>query len=108
LDKERQTYGMKESVLAKLYVQILGISPESDDGKRLIHWRRPNGGEAADIPRTCVFDRRERTPHAPPHTHTPPHVASVLAGARGAQTAEAGDFGTAIYDSLRKRHACSS
>jgi len=44
LDKERQTYGMKESVLAKLYVQILGISPESDDGKRLIHWRRPNGG----------------------------------------------------------------
>lgn len=67
LDKERQTYGMKESVLAKLYVQILGISPESDDGKRLIHWRRPNGGT------------------------------------RGAQTAEAGDFGTAVYESLKKR-----
>jgi hypothetical protein len=50
LDKERQTYGMKESVLAKLYVQILGISPESDDGKRLIHWRRPNGGTPSSGP----------------------------------------------------------
>lgn len=64
LDKERQTYGMKESVLAKLYVHILGISPDSDDGRRLIHWRRP---------------------------------------ARGAQSGEAGDFGTAVYESLKKR-----
>lgn len=33
LDKERQTYGMKESVLGKLYVEILGIAPTSEDAQ---------------------------------------------------------------------------
>ena len=41
LDKERQTYGMKETTLGKYYVELLNISPESEDGRRLLHWRRP-------------------------------------------------------------------
>ena len=41
LDKERQTYGMKETNLGKYYVNLLNISPESEDGRRLLHWRRP-------------------------------------------------------------------
>eukprot|EP01116_Phalansterium_solitarium_P022237 TRINITY_DN7271_c0_g1_i3.p1 TRINITY_DN7271_c0_g1~~TRINITY_DN7271_c0_g1_i3.p1 ORF type:complete len:974 (-),score=418.09 TRINITY_DN7271_c0_g1_i3:27-2948(-) len=44
LDRERQTYGMKESVLGKLYVEILGISASSEDAQRLVHWKRPTGG----------------------------------------------------------------
>jgi DNA ligase N terminus len=32
LDKERQTYGLKESTLAKAYVGLLNISPSSEDG----------------------------------------------------------------------------
>ncbi|KAL6068764.1 DNA ligase, variant 2 [Balamuthia mandrillaris] len=38
---------MKESVLGKLYVQILGISPESEDARRLIEWRKPSASGAA-------------------------------------------------------------
>ena len=45
LDKERQTYGMKETNLGKYFVELLSISPESDDGRRLLHWRRPTGGQ---------------------------------------------------------------
>jgi hypothetical protein len=41
LDKERQTYGMKESNLARFYVEILDIAPTSEDALLLINWRRP-------------------------------------------------------------------
>jgi DNA ligase-4 len=67
LDKERQTYGMKESVLGKLYVEILGISPTSEDALCLIHWRRPTTAT----------------------TNT--------------ENIGAGDFGTAVWMSLRNR-----
>eukprot|EP00727_Mastigamoeba_balamuthi_P008071 m51a1_g3885 putative dna ligase 4 (896) ;mRNA; r:52842-56103 len=52
---------MKEANIAKLYVDILGISDQSEDGFRLLHWRRP------------------------------------------AANTEAGDFGSAVYLSLRNR-----
>ena len=39
LDKER-TYGMKETLLAGLYMECLGIARESEDGKRLCEWRK--------------------------------------------------------------------
>ena len=41
LDKDRQTYGMKETNLGKYYVELLTISSDSEDGRRLLHWRRP-------------------------------------------------------------------
>ncbi|RUP14879.1 hypothetical protein BC936DRAFT_139632 [Jimgerdemannia flammicorona] len=41
LDKERTTYGMKEQVLAKTYVDVLGLGKDSEDANYLIHWRMP-------------------------------------------------------------------
>ena len=43
LDKERQTYGMKESNLGKFFVELLNIAPTSEDAVRLIHWKKPTG-----------------------------------------------------------------
>jgi hypothetical protein len=36
---------MKETVLAKILVESLGISPNSADGNRLLNWRRPDKSE---------------------------------------------------------------
>ena len=41
LDKERQTYGMKETNLGKYLVEILGISSTSEDAIRMVHWKKP-------------------------------------------------------------------
>jgi DNA ligase-4 len=43
LDKERTNFGMKELNIAKFYVEILNISPNSDDGFRLLNWKNPTG-----------------------------------------------------------------
>lgn len=40
LDRERGTYGLKESVLATCLIDALGMSRESDDALRLINWRK--------------------------------------------------------------------
>lgn len=49
-DRDRQSYAMKETTIAKMYVHILGISERSEDGFRLLHWRRPAGdAEAGDF-----------------------------------------------------------
>eukprot|EP01132_Coremiostelium_polycephalum_P002500 gene2500-3093_t len=45
LDKERQTYGLKEKTLAKFYVEILNINSNSIDGCRLLNWRKPTTNE---------------------------------------------------------------
>ncbi|EGG24891.1 DNA ligase IV [Cavenderia fasciculata] len=45
LDKERQTYGLKEKTLAKFYVEILGISPTSLDATRLVNWKKSTNDE---------------------------------------------------------------
>jgi hypothetical protein len=42
LDKERQSYGLKESMLAKYYVEILNLAPSSPDAIRLLQWRKPS------------------------------------------------------------------
>lgn len=55
---------MKETVLGKLYVEILGIAPTSDDAQRLIHWKKPAGNAEEKL---------------------------------------SGDFGTAVYLSLKSR-----
>lgn len=49
LDKERQTYGMKETNLGKYYVQILNIAETSGDAKRLLHWRKPTADTVKTI-----------------------------------------------------------
>ncbi|KAJ6836646.1 DNA ligase 4 [Iris pallida] len=40
LDRERGSYGLKESTLATCLVDALGIARDSDDALRLIHWRK--------------------------------------------------------------------
>lgn len=41
LDKERQTYGLKETMLGKYYVEVLNIAQNSEDATRLLNWRKP-------------------------------------------------------------------
>ncbi|KAH3765318.1 DNA ligase IV [Pelomyxa schiedti] len=61
LDRERATYGMKEKNIAKLYVELLGISPTSDDGVRLIHWRKPTSNvEAGDFGNAVFLSLKNR------------------------------------------------
>ncbi|KAJ3032631.1 DNA ligase (ATP), partial [Rhizophlyctis rosea] len=58
LDKARTTYGMKDKVLAKVYVEVMGIAPTSPDAESLINWRNPgkSGQKAAgDFP-TVLFN----------------------------------------------------
>ncbi|GHJ87568.1 hypothetical protein NliqN6_3970 [Naganishia liquefaciens] len=54
-DRERATYGIKETALAKCYVEVLGLDPKSDAGHRLIHWKQPRPGDEAtgDFPSVC-------------------------------------------------------
>lgn len=49
LDRERGTYGLKESVLATCLVDALGMSRDSEDAQRLFNWRRggPRSGANA-------------------------------------------------------------
>ncbi|KAJ9107908.1 hypothetical protein QFC19_002651 [Naganishia cerealis] len=54
-DRERATYGLKETALAKCYVEVLGLDPKSEAGHRLIHWKQPRPGDEAtgDFPSVC-------------------------------------------------------
>jgi DNA ligase-4 len=38
LDKERRSYNMKEVVLAKTFVEVLGLAKDSPDANSWIHW----------------------------------------------------------------------
>ncbi|KAF8400219.1 hypothetical protein HHK36_013516 [Tetracentron sinense] len=40
LDRERGSYGLKESVLATCLIDAVGMSRESEDALRLINWRK--------------------------------------------------------------------
>ena len=41
LDRDRQTYALKESKLAKAFIQILAIAKDSSDALRMVNWRQP-------------------------------------------------------------------
>ena len=41
MDKERLAYGMKETALAKYYIDILSISKESPAAQKLLNYRAP-------------------------------------------------------------------
>lgn len=47
-DKERQAYGLKEVMLAKAYIKILGISKDSEDAQRMLNWRKPTKSSGTD------------------------------------------------------------
>ncbi|CAB4409290.1 ATP-dependent DNA ligase [Rhizophagus irregularis] len=46
LDKERTNYGMKEMVLAKTYISVMGLAKDSVYAKRLIHWKMPGSSRS--------------------------------------------------------------
>ncbi|KAI8803243.1 ATP dependent DNA ligase domain-containing protein [Cladochytrium replicatum] len=69
LDKERTSYGMKESTLAKAYIGVLGLAKNSQDAEMLLHYKLPEktqGRPAGDFPNVLkeVVGRRSnvRTP----------------------------------------------
>ena len=47
LDKERGRYGMKEAKISRVYLEILNINRESEDGFRLLYWKRPDNNQFA-------------------------------------------------------------
>ncbi|KAL5496619.1 hypothetical protein EMCRGX_G012937 [Ephydatia muelleri] len=54
LDRARPAYGMKETALAKHYIEVLNISKESIDAQKLLHYRAPQiakekAGDFADV-----------------------------------------------------------
>ncbi|CAN6452740.1 unnamed protein product [Victoria cruziana] len=49
LDRERGTYGLKESTLATCLIDALGMSRESPDAVRLINWRKGGARVGANV-----------------------------------------------------------
>lgn len=49
LDRERGTYGLKESGLATCLIDALGMSRESEDALRLINWRKGGPKTGANV-----------------------------------------------------------
>ncbi|KAK0646421.1 ATP dependent DNA ligase domain-containing protein [Cercophora newfieldiana] len=43
-DRDRGTYGLKESTIGKLLVKVMKIDKNSEDGYGLTHWKLPAGG----------------------------------------------------------------
>jgi DNA ligase-4 len=42
LDTQRSTYGLRESKIARYYIDLLGLSPSSADAERFRHWKDPS------------------------------------------------------------------
>ncbi|XP_047149361.1 DNA ligase 4 isoform X1 [Vigna umbellata] len=66
LDRERGSYGLKESVLATSLIDALGISRDSPDALRLINWRKGGAATGATagnfaLVATEVLHRRQGT-----------------------------------------------
>ncbi|KAJ0090362.1 hypothetical protein Patl1_14148 [Pistacia atlantica] len=62
LDRERGSYGLKESVLATCLIDALGMSRDSPDAIRLINWRKGAGAaNAGNFPLVAaeVLQRRQ-------------------------------------------------
>lgn len=49
LDKGRPAYGMKETVLAKYYIEILSIAKDSVDAKKLLNYRAPTSAKQVGL-----------------------------------------------------------
>lgn len=49
LDRQRGSYGLKESVLATSLVDALAISRDSDDALRLLNWRKGGPKAGANV-----------------------------------------------------------
>jgi DNA ligase-4 len=64
LDRQRLAYGMKEVVLAKCYIEVLGIAKESEDAQKLLKYRAPQTTkqDAGDFATVAFYVLKNRCP----------------------------------------------
>ncbi|XP_072899285.1 DNA ligase 4-like [Hemitrygon akajei] len=65
LERERMAYGIKETMLAKLYIEVLGLPKEGKDALKLLNYRAPSTsyGEAGDFAVIAYFVLKQRCPN---------------------------------------------
>lgn len=62
LERERMAYGIKETMLAKLYIELLNLPREGKDALKLLNYRTPTGtrGDAGDFATIAYFVLKPR------------------------------------------------
>lgn len=62
LERERMAYGIKETMLAKLYIELLNLPREGKDALKLLNYRAPTAahGDAGDFAMTAYFVLKPR------------------------------------------------
>ncbi|XP_053311243.1 DNA ligase 4 [Spea bombifrons] len=62
LERERMAYGIKETMLAKLYIKVLGLPKDGKDALKLLNYRTPTGshGDAGDFAAVAYFVLKSR------------------------------------------------
>ncbi|XP_068165472.1 DNA ligase 4 [Antennarius striatus] len=61
-DRERMAYGIKENMLAKLFIDVLGLPKNGPDANKLLNYRAPitSQGEAGDFAGMAYFVLKKR------------------------------------------------
>ncbi|KAK1167955.1 DNA ligase 4 [Acipenser oxyrinchus oxyrinchus] len=64
LERERMAYGIKENMLAKLYIEVLGLPKDGGDANKLLNYRAPatSQGDAGDFAVVAYFVLKTRCP----------------------------------------------
>ncbi|WWC58136.1 uncharacterized protein I303_100671 [Kwoniella dejecticola CBS 10117] len=64
-DRERPVYNLKEAMLAKCYIEVLGLDKHSEAATRLVKWKQPVDGKAdshsGDFARVCYYEIAARS-----------------------------------------------
>lgn len=65
LDKERPAYGIKETTLARLYIQVLALGKDSPDAQKLLNYKAPKvaRAEAGDFASVAYIVLKNRCPN---------------------------------------------
>ena len=58
-DRERPVYNLKEAMLAKCYIEVLGLDKQSDAAQRLVKWKQPVDGQVIML-QVSAHNRRNR------------------------------------------------
>nr|XP_055036477.1 DNA ligase 4 [Misgurnus anguillicaudatus] len=61
-ERERMAYGIKENMLAKLYIDVLGLPKNGSEANKLLHYRAPttSQGESGDFALMAYFVLKSR------------------------------------------------
>ncbi|XP_042327134.1 DNA ligase 4 isoform X2 [Sceloporus undulatus] len=64
LERERMAYGIKETMLAKLYIELLNLPKDGKDALKLLNYRTPTSsrGDAGDFAMIAYFVLKRRCP----------------------------------------------